>query len=38
MHSHKGYAYFTEDIEKYEPKNLSHIKELHNSIENYFLS
>ena len=38
MHSSKGYVYFGKNIKKYAPENLSHIKEVHNSIENYFVT
>ena len=36
MHQEKGFAYFSKKISKYAPKNGDHVKELHNSIFNFF--
>lgn len=36
MHSSKGYISYHGDIEKFQPKNNSHVKEIFNSINNFF--
>ena len=36
-HQSKGYAFFSENIDDFMPVNNSHVKELYNSIMNYFL-
>ena len=36
-HQSKGFAFFSENIDSFMPKNNSHVKKLYNSIMNYFL-
>jgi hypothetical protein len=36
MHSSKGYISYHGEIEKFQPKNNSHVKEIFNSINNFF--
>lgn len=36
MHQEKGYAFFTSGIEKYAPKDGSHVKSLHSTVLDYF--
>ena len=36
MHSSRGYSSYHGEIENYQPKNNSHVKEIFNSINNFF--
>jgi hypothetical protein len=36
MHQEEGFAFFTDKVSKFSPKNKAHVKTIHNSILNYF--